>query len=154
MTTMPTPPPTAEGGKSGQALPSPAERPVAEVVIFDGHCQLCTAQVSRLARWDTRRRLAFLSLHDPLVHERYPQLTHEQMMREMVLVDRQGRFHFGAAALREVARRIPRLWPLVPWMYLPGTLWLWQWLYRQVAARRYRFNRDQCDEGTCHLHGR
>jgi hypothetical protein len=31
---------------------------------------------------------------------------------------------------------------------------LWQWLYRQVADRRYRFNRDDCDGGTCHLHGR
>ena len=154
MTVIPAPPFAADTGSPANVLPSPAQRPSAEVVIFDGNCQLCTAQVSRLARWDTRGRLAFLSLHDPEVGRRYPHLTHEVLMRDMVVVDRHGRFHHGAAALRELARRIPRLWPLVPWLYLPGTLPLWQWLYRQVADRRYRFNRDDCDAGTCHLHGR
>ena len=154
MTVPPSPPPAAGANPLAHGLPSPAERPAAEVVIFDGNCQLCTAQVSRLARWDTRRRLSFLSLHDPEVARRYPDLTHEMLMRDMVVVDRRGRFHHGAAALRELARRIPRLWPLVPFLYLPGTLPLWQWFYRQVADRRYRFNRDDCDGGTCHLHGR
>ncbi len=154
MTAPPAPPLAGHAGLPANALPSPAQRPLAEVVIFDGNCQLCTAQVSRLAKWDTRGRLAFLSLHDPEVSRRYPHLTYEVLMRDMVVVDRHGRFHHGAAALREIARRIPRLWPLVPWLYLPGTMPLWQWLYRQVADRRYRFNRDNCDAGTCHLHGR
>ncbi len=152
--TSPATPAEPQIGPTGQRLPSPADRPAAAVVIFDGHCQMCTAQISRLARWDSRGRLAFLSLHDPQVEQRYPELTHEELMREMVLVDRRGGFHRGAAAFREIARRIPRLWPLVALLYLPGTLWLWQWLYRQVADRRYRFNRDRCDGGTCHLHGR
>jgi predicted DCC family thiol-disulfide oxidoreductase YuxK len=154
MTSSATPPLARKIGLEGAPLPSPADRPLAEVVIFDGHCQLCTAQISRLAGWDTRGRLAYLSLHDAEVAQRYPDLTHEQLMREMVLVDRGGRRHPGAAAFREIARRIPRLWPLVPWLYLPGTLPVWQWFYRQVADRRYRFNRNNCDEGTCHLHGR
>jgi predicted DCC family thiol-disulfide oxidoreductase YuxK len=154
MTLSPASPPAADTGSPANLLPTPAQRPLAEVVIFDGNCQLCTAQVLRLAKWDTRGRLAFFSLHDPEVGRRYPQLTHEALMRDMVVVDRRGRFHHGAAAVRQLARRIPRLWPLVPWLYLPGTMPLWQWLYRQVADRRYRFNRDDCDGGTCHLHGR
>ena len=97
--------------------------------------------------------LAFLSLHDPEVYERYPELTHDQLMRNMVVVDRAGRRHVGAAGLRQLARVIPRLWWLVPILYLPGTLPLWQWLYSQVASRRYRLGRVACDEGTCHLHG-
>ena len=35
-----------------QPLPSPADRPEAEVVIYDGHCRICTGQIRRLARWD------------------------------------------------------------------------------------------------------
>src|SRR5271169_5540779 len=109
MTPSPATPPDVGTGSSAAMLPSPAHRPLAEVVIFDGNCQLCTAQVSRLAKWDTHGRLAFLSLHDPEVGRRYPKLTHEALMREMVVVDRHGRFHHGAAAVRQVARRIPRL---------------------------------------------
>ncbi|HEX4143225.1 MAG TPA: DUF393 domain-containing protein [Pirellulales bacterium] len=154
MTLSAAPPPFAGNSSPANLLPSPAQRPLAEVVIFDGNCQLCTAQVSRLARWDTRGRLAFLSLHDLEVSRRYPQLSHETLMREMVVVDRRGQYHHAAAAVRQIARRIPRLWPLVPFLYLPGTMPLWQWLYRQVADRRYRFNRAECDGGTCHLHGR
>jgi predicted DCC family thiol-disulfide oxidoreductase YuxK len=123
-------------------------------VIYDGHCNMCTSQIERLARWDSRGSLAFLSLHDPEVYERYPDLTHDGLMQNMVVVDRRGRRHVGAAALRQLAREIPRLWWLAPPLYLPGSLPLWQWLYSQVAKRRYRFNRHTCDGGTCELHGR
>jgi predicted DCC family thiol-disulfide oxidoreductase YuxK len=134
-------------------LPRPAERPGAAVVIYDGQCRICTAQIECVARWDTRRRLAFLSLHDPEVYERFPDLVHEELMQRMVVVDAQGRRHVGAAAVRVIARAVPRLWILTPFMYLPGTLPLWQWGYDQVAKRRYWFNRHACDGGTCHLHG-
>ena len=135
-------------------LPRPAERPQAAVVIYDGHCNICTAQIQRLARWDSRGALAFLSLHDPEVYERYPDLKHEDLMKNMVVVDEQGHRHVGAAGVRQLSRRIARLWPLVPLLHLPGSLPVWQWLYSQVARHRYRFNRQHCDGGTCHLHGR
>ncbi|HTU27461.1 MAG TPA: DUF393 domain-containing protein [Pirellulales bacterium] len=154
MTTSPAPPQAAPAQAGARPLPTPTERPKAEVVVFDGHCQICTGQIARVAQWDTGGRLAFLSLHDPEVGRRYPELTHEALMRDMYVVDRKGRYHRGAAALREIARRVPRLWPLVPFLYLPFSMPLWQWLYRQVADRRYQFNRDECDGGSCHLHGR
>ncbi len=136
-------------------LPSPAERPEADVVIFDGHCRICTKQVHKLLRWDGRERLAYLSLHDPAVAERYPDLTPERLMQEMVVVDRHGRRHGGADAIVYLSRQLPRLWWLAPLLHLPGTRPLWRWLYRQVAKRRYAFGKTaSCDEGTCHLHGR
>jgi predicted DCC family thiol-disulfide oxidoreductase YuxK len=140
--------------QTAKPLPHPVDRPTADVVIYDGLCQICTAQIRRLASWDTRGRLAYLSLHDPEVPLTYPDLTHEELMQNMVVVDRQGRRHHGAAALRQIARRVPRLWITVPFLYLPGSLPVWQWLYRQIADRRYRFNRDNCTGGTCHLHGK
>jgi predicted DCC family thiol-disulfide oxidoreductase YuxK len=137
------------------ALPSPEDRPDASVVIFDGQCKICRAQIARLARLDRGGRLAYLSLHDPAVRERYPDLTHDQLMQDMYVVDRKGRRHRGAAAVRYLSGRLPRLWPLAPLLYLPCTLPLWQWLYRQVANRRYRFGRaDDCDDGSCSVHAR
>lgn len=136
-------------------LPRPSDRPAADVVIFDGRCRLCQAQVRRLARWDLLRRLAFLSLHDPEVAARWPDLRHDELMQNMYLVDARGRRYKGAAALRVLSRRLPPLWPLAPLLHLPGTLGMWQWLYQQVARRRYRFGQAAaCDDGACHLHVR
>ncbi|HET6883178.1 MAG TPA: DUF393 domain-containing protein [Pirellulales bacterium] len=134
-------------------LPSPEERPNADVVIFDGHCRICTAQIRRLAGWDWGGRLSYLSLHDARVAERYPDLSHDALMKEMYVVDRSGRRHPGASAIRHLSCRLPTLWWLAPILHIPGSLPIWSWLYRQIAHRRYRFGRvAECDGGTCHLH--
>jgi predicted DCC family thiol-disulfide oxidoreductase YuxK len=138
-----------------QTLATPEQRPDADVVIYDGDCRFCTGQVERLARWDRGGRLAFISLHNPQVAERWPDLTHDMLMEQMYVVDRQGRRHGGAAAFRYLTRRLPRLWVLAPLLHLPLTLPLWQWGYRQVAKRRYKIagkNGQHCDGDVCSVH--
>jgi predicted DCC family thiol-disulfide oxidoreductase YuxK len=138
------------------ALPTIADRPHGHVVIFDGHCKFCQGQVARLARFDSRGVLAFLSLHDPEVPLRYPDLSHDQLMEQMYVVDSQGRRHAGAEAFRFLTRKLPWLWPLAPFLHIPGSLPVWQWAYRQVARRRYRWGktRDTCDGDACEMHWR
>jgi hypothetical protein len=46
---------------------------------------------------------------------------------------------------------LPRLWCLAPLLHIPGSLPLWQFLYRQVAKRRYKIA-GTCEDGTCRLH--
>ena len=134
-------------------LPTPEERPQADVVIYDGDCRICTAQMHWLTWWDCRGHLAYLSLHAPVVAERYPDLSHEMLMERMVIVESHGRRHGGAAALRRLSLRLRRLWWMAPLLYIPGSLPLWEFLYQQVARRRYRFGKvEPCDEGTCKLH--
>jgi predicted DCC family thiol-disulfide oxidoreductase YuxK len=145
-TTAPTAPTPVE-------LPSLADRPDADVVIFDGECVFCRGQVERLARWDRAGRLAFVSLHDPIISQRYPDLTLEQMMEQMYVVDRAGNRHGGAAAFRYLSRKMPRLWVLAPLMHIPFTLPVWQWCYRQVAKRRYKIaGKQACDDDACEVH--
>lgn len=145
---------TAAAEKPAVRLPSPNDNPSADVVIYDGHCKFCTAQVRRLAKWDRGgRRLAFLSLHDPVVAKRYPDLTYDQLMKEMFVVDQKGNRHAGAAAFRYLTTRLPRLYLLAPIMHLPFTLPIWKWGYRQVAKRRYLAGKTaDCDDGTCAIH--
>ena len=136
-------------------LPNPAEYPAADVVIYDGHCRFCTNQVQRLARWDGKGRLAVLSLHDPEVAKRYPQLSYDDMMKQMYVVAPKGRLYAGAAAFRYLTRRIPRLYPFAPPMHIPFSLPMWQWLYRQVAIRRYKIagkTGESCDGDACAVH--
>ncbi len=140
---------------AGIHLVSPGENPGSHVVIFDGHCKFCTAGVSRLAKWDARsRKLSFLSLHDPEVQTRFPQLTYDQMMEEMYLVDRDGGIYKGAEAFRFLTTQLPRLYPLCPLLYIPFSLPFWRWAYRQVASRRYRLmgKTGDCEGDACRIH--
>jgi predicted DCC family thiol-disulfide oxidoreductase YuxK len=134
-------------------LADPAQRPEADLVIFDGQCRFCRAQVERLARWDRGQKLAFISLHDPRVPERFPDLTHEQLMQDMYLIDRRGHRHRGAAALKYLSRQLRPLWPLAPILHLPFVLPVAQAVYRQIAKRRYLMGKiDDCDDGSCRVH--
>ena len=134
-------------------LPSPREYPKSDVLIFDGECLFCRRQVERIHRLDGRNRVSFISLHDPFVAEHYRDLTYEQMMEQMYVIDRTGRRHGGAAAFRYLTRRLPLLWLFAPLLHLPFSLPLWRWGYRQIAKRRYRWGKVQeCASGTCEVH--
>lgn len=140
------------------ALPYPTSHPEADVVVYDGHCRICSAQVERLARFDGGGRLSFVSLHDPLVGERYADLSHDDLMSAMYVITVAGERHRGVAAIRYLTRRLPKLWWLAPLLHLPGTLPLWSWMYRQFAKYRYRFGRldssggNGCDGDACRVH--
>jgi predicted DCC family thiol-disulfide oxidoreductase YuxK len=137
----------------GSLLPSPRERPLADVVIYDGQCRVCSDMVARLNRWDSRGRLAYLSLHDAEMAQRYPDLNHDDLMREIYLVDSDGARHRGVGALEEICRRVPRLRPLLPLFRLPGGARTLGWFYRLFARMRYRFGRTAaCDDHTCQVH--
>jgi predicted DCC family thiol-disulfide oxidoreductase YuxK len=134
-------------------LPDPDSLSDADVVIYDGHCNFCRAQVKNLHRLDlSGNRLAFLSLHDARVADRYPELSHDELMDQMYVVDRQGGRHGGADAVRYLTRRLPVLWIAAPLLHLPGTANLWRWLYKQVAKRRYQLAGKSCDDGACSVH--
>ena len=134
-------------------LPSPDQRPNADVVIFDGNCGICTAQVSKLPWWDCQKKLSYLSLHDPLVAERWPDMSSERLMQEMCIVNAKGYEHWGAYALRYLTRRLRRLWWLMPLLYFPGSMILWRPLYRWVARNRYWLSgSSDCETDACKLH--
>jgi len=134
-------------------LPDPDAKNGVDVVIYDGQCNFCWGQVDRLRQMDTGgTRLAFLSLHDPRVAQRYPDLTHDQLMEQMYVVDRAGGRHGGADAVRYLSRRLPLLWPFAPILHLPGTALLWRWGYHQIAKRRYKLGGKRCESDACDVH--
>jgi predicted DCC family thiol-disulfide oxidoreductase YuxK len=134
-------------------LTDPDQKTTTDVVIFDGECNFCRSQVERLSRLDWfGNRLSFISLHDPRVAQRYPDLTHQQLMEQMYVIDQKGRRHGGADAVRYLSRRLPLLWIAAPVLHIPGTAKLWQWLYGQVAKRRYKLAGKSCENDACSVH--
>lgn len=137
-------------------LPDPDVSPTSDVVIYDGECRFCTSQVRKLHRLDIgKQRLAFLSLHDDRVAQRYPDLTHGQLMEQMYVIDQDGERHGGADAVRYLSRRLPALWLAAPVLHLPGSAGVWRSVYRQVAKRRYQLAGNMgssCEGDACSLH--
>ena len=133
-------------------LPDPDRFSSRAIVIWDGTCNFCRAQVERLRRFDPGGRLTYLSLHDPRVAERFPELTHQQLMDQMWVVTPDHRRYGGADAIRFLSRLLPRLWWLAPIMHFPFAMPVWRFLYGVIAQRRYRLSGANCEGGTCHLH--
>ncbi len=125
-----------------------------DTVLYDGHCRFCTASIDTLRRLDGRGRLRYLSLHDPSVANDFPDLSSDQMMKEMWIGTRDGRRYPGADAIKYLSRKLPILYPLAPIMHFPGMMPICRIVYRWIARNRYRIAGKNCDEGTCSIHGR
>ncbi len=127
------------------------------VVLYDGHCVLCRQSI-RLLRWtDWLRRIEPLDAQNqPQVRERYPDLTHEELMGAIHAITADERVLVGFFAMRYLARFVPLMWPMLPLLYLPGMNWLGPRLYRWVARRRYAINRlfggHTCENDVCQMH--
>lgn len=136
-------------------LTPPTARPSASIVIYDGECRFCCAQVTRLARWDSNQKLSFISLHDPEVAQRWPNLQRAELMKQMYVVTPDQQQLAGAAAIRFLATQLPRLRPLSWLMSVPATMPIWNSLYAFVAKRRYWFGKKySCDDGACKIPSR
>lgn len=137
--------------KNAVVLPDPQQNPTADVVIWDGQCNFCRAQVERLRGWDSDK-LTYLSLHDARANSLCPELTKEQLMEQMWVVTPSGSTKFGGAdAARYLSQRLPKLWWLFPILHIPLTMPIWRWIYRQVAKRRYKISGHTCDSGSCRI---
>jgi len=125
-------------------------KPVHDTVLYDGRCRFCQRRVSNLRRLDLGGRLRFVSLHDDSVAVDFPELSRERLLEEMFVVDTAGNARAGATAVRYLSRRLPLLWPLAPLLHVPGSLPVWNWLYRLVARNRMRLSAT-CAEGACRV---
>src|SRR6185437_8697135 len=138
-----------------QALQSaPPTRPLAPRarVLFDGHCPFCRKSVALLRRLDWMHQLQYVDVRDPAaLPAEAAGLAPERLLEEMHVLTPDGRqVYHGFAALRWLAWRLPLLWFMVPWLYVPGIPALGQRLYLWVA--RHRFQLVPCHGGVCTVH--
>jgi predicted DCC family thiol-disulfide oxidoreductase YuxK len=124
--------------------------PARDTVLYDGQCRFCRSQIAVLRGLDLTGRLAFTSLHDPAVARDYPEISLEDLHRQMYVIDPRGLARGGADAVRYLSRRLMLLWPLALVLHVPGTLPIWKRLYAFVARHRLKIA-GSCEDGTCRL---
>lgn len=116
------------------------------VLIFDGECSFCQAQVPRLHRFAPDLAIDTESYHTPGVLEKYPTLSRQQCDEAMQLVDPHGEIHSGADAVVYLLRHSSR-WRWLAWVtWIPGVKLIMRWGYARIARRRYKLSK-QCDSG-------
>jgi predicted DCC family thiol-disulfide oxidoreductase YuxK len=105
------------------------------IVVYDGNCGFCRRWVARVARWDRHARLEFVPYQTPDLEKRLPGVSRAECVQRVHLVDADGRVFAGAAAGREVLRRLPggALWALP--FRLPGALGVAERIYVWIAHR-------------------
>jgi predicted DCC family thiol-disulfide oxidoreductase YuxK len=116
------------------------------LVLYDGFCPLCLRTVRLLTSFDLFTRLEFLDFRR-LDLNKYNQshgrnLAPKELEEEMHVVFR-GKAYRGFDGYRRIALALPVLWPLVPWLFLPGSSALGALVYGYVARNRLRSLR--CD---------
>ena len=121
-----------------------------DLVLYDGHCRFCQANMKLLRKLDRGRRLSYLSLHEPEAANCVADIAPADVLREMYVVTENKRYG-GIDAVRHLTRRLPLLWWLAPILHFPGTRRLWGGLYRKVARNRFLFGRASCENGICSL---
>jgi predicted DCC family thiol-disulfide oxidoreductase YuxK len=136
--------------------PAPPASPLAKraLVLYDGHCALCRKSVALLQRLDWFKRLGYLDVRDS---ERLQGVVlpvpPDRLLEEMHLLPQGGqKFYHGFTAFRWMAWQLPLLWPLVPFLYLPGMASLGQRAYLWIARNRFRL--VPCHGGICKIGGR
>jgi predicted DCC family thiol-disulfide oxidoreductase YuxK len=121
------------------------------VVLYDGLCPLCRKSAGWLRRLDWFGKLECRDARDAahLPDSAVP-LDPKRLLEEMHLVtpDRRRAYH-GFRAFRWMAWYLPAVWPILPLLYVPGVPRVGQWLYLQVAKRR--FDLVPCRDGACHV---
>lgn len=117
-------------------------------VLYDGLCPFCLKSVALLRRLDWLHRLCFVDARQPEAVSVGPELDAGRLLEEMHLVA-PDRYHVwcGFDALRWMAWRLPPLWLMAPFLYIPGVPSIGRLLYLWVA--RHRFELVPCHGGVC-----
>jgi predicted DCC family thiol-disulfide oxidoreductase YuxK len=110
----------------------------AATVLYDGHCRLCAGSARWLRAIDAFGRLELADARDPAVLARFPQVDPARAFARLQLVRADGGPPLeGFFAFRWIARRLPALWALWPWLWLPGAAAIGTRAYDAIARRRF-----------------
>ena len=113
----------------------PIERPGSAVVVFDGHCGMCTRSARLLTRLDRREALELVASQAPGVLDRTGVTEHEAEVAAWTVAP--GGTKVGGARAIALALAVGRgaRWPVLPWK-LPLAPWVLDRIYQFVADHR------------------
>jgi hypothetical protein len=114
----------------------PRRRLLTSVALFYGCCSLCRASRKWAARLDWLGLTQWISFRDPRVRAHVPQLTDEQLQKEMWVIRSDGAMLPGFAGWRQLVKSYPLTFLPALLLYVPPIPFLGRPFYAFLAARR------------------
>ena len=118
-------------------------------VLYDGDCAFCCKSIALVKKLDWLRKLDYINVRDetlPLLRE--PPVAGAPLLEQMHVLPSDGRQLYGGyRAVRWMAWRLPILWLVAPFLYLPGMTYLGQRVYMWIARNRFKI--IPCEHGVC-----
>ena len=125
------------------------------VVLFDGVCSLCSASVQWIIKRDGEGQFRFAAVGSAAAGKLLAASGFTGAVPDSVVLVHGGKVYVESDAVIGIARQLGWPWKLAAaFLVLPKSLR--DWLYRQVARRRYRWfgRRESCWMPTPELRGR
>ncbi|WP_165767894.1 thiol-disulfide oxidoreductase DCC family protein [Virgibacillus indicus] len=109
------------------------------IVYYDSYCKMCTASSTIWRKLDWRKKLSFESFR---LLQDYP-----KEMEKSLHVNHEGHWYNGYTAIIQIAKMLPLLWIILPFLYLFKWLGLGDFIYEKIAKNRKLVPVNQCKDG-------
>ena len=110
-------------------------------VLYDDGCPLCTFQMRLLTWLDWFDTVTLLPVSSPRVSAVAPTLSRERLLEAIHCVTPGGRVYRGARCIRHLGLRMPLLFPLALFLWIPGVIWIAELIYMWVSRHRQGLSR-------------
>ncbi len=110
------------------------------MLLYDGLCPICNRAVEWIRRRAKPCAFEFLSCHDPSLAARFPQLSREDCLTAIRLVEPDGRIFAGEEAVPGILARMKGYRVAAAIVSRPGVRALARPLYRWIARNRLRLS--------------
>jgi predicted DCC family thiol-disulfide oxidoreductase YuxK len=111
--------------------------PPKTIVFYDNGCSMCVGVTGWLYKIDHHQEFELVPYQDSKYLEKYPQLSTEQLAKQIHVVKKDGRIVKGADAMMEIWRRTGHWSAFMGSVFkFPPFIWLARPLYNLVAKYR------------------
>ena len=124
----------------------------AATVFYDGHCAICQKIRKIIQLADIQKRIRLIDLWSISTSNEFRNLDIQKLVKELNLVDRDGKFYTGYFAFKQIAKLVLLFTPFYLLSYLPGTNYLGVKVYKFISKNRYRFGCETCGKLYCKIH--
>lgn len=118
---------------------------MAQIIFFDGVCNLCNTSVDFIINRDRRRLFRFASLQSDFAKELLSARQVDVSTMSTIVLLKNDRFYYRSNAALEIARGLNFPWPLM-YGFKIVPRFIRDWVYDTVSRNRYRWfgKRDTC----------
>lgn len=108
--------------------------PQKPLIIYDNRCLFCINTKNKIDRSDKNKKLKWIGIDD-FNYKKY-KLKKENLLKETHLIY-SNKVYKGYYAFRQIAKKIPLLFPLYLILLFPGVNFIGSKIYNIIAKHRY-----------------